>query len=199
MHNLLKNKVFYFICIGCFIAGIAVGLPFSCEKFSFAWKIELFDIISLIATIILAVYVASSLETRVQDDRIEKELHISQIGQIEALLEEIEKILRADNIIYNDVNYRISLIRKKKNSIFEAINSFDVNKDFKLKQYTEKISSSIDILKRLLTETSVDKSAEVIMKDGILNYSAERLTQINNEIDTLENDLFRFKIIINRS
>lgn len=199
MRNLTRNKWFYIICFIAFLGGICVGLPFNIDGFTFSWKVELFDIVTLMATIILAIYVATSLESKVQDDRIEKELHIVQISQIETLLDEIEHLLRSEQIIYKDVIYRISTIRKKKNNIFSSINE-EGNANNKIPQEnTTKISSAIDNLKRLLTDTSVDNASEVTMRDGILSYSSERLSKINHEIDTLENDLFRLKIIINRS
>lgn len=199
MRNLTRNKWFYIICFIAFLGGICVGLPFNIDGFTFSWKVELFDIVTLMATIILAIYVATSLESKVQDDRIEKELHIVQISQIETLLDEIEHLLRSEQIIYKDVIYRISTIRKKKNNIFSSINE-EGNTNNKIPQEnTAKISSAIDNLKRLLTDTSVDNASEVTMRDGILSYSSERLSKINHEIDTLENDLFRLKIIINRS
>lgn len=164
-----------------------------------SWKIELFDLVSLIVTIILAVYVATSLERRVQDDRIEKELHIEQINQIEQILNELENILREENIQYANVISRISKIRIKKNNIVNAIKECLPELSSSIKDKTDIITQSIDSLKRLLTDTSVDNNTDVVMKDGILTYSFNRISDINNSICALENELYRLKIILNRT
>lgn len=197
MRNLLKNKLFYIWSIIILLIGIAIGLPFSIHGIAICWKIELFDLISLFVTILLAIYVATSLERRVQDDRIEKELHIEQIGQIEDLLSEIEAILRTESIQYRNIISRVSKIRIKKNSIFNALQE-SLPKQDSLKDKTNSITQTIDTLRRLLTETSVDSSDDVVMKDGVLTYSTTRISDINNTICTLENELYRLKIILNR-
>ncbi len=198
MRNLLKNKCFYLWSVSLLLGGVAIGLPFSIEGFSFSSKIELFDLISLIVTVILAIYVATSLERRVQDDRIEKELHIEQINKIEQSLREIEDILRGENIQYNDVISRISKIRIKKNNIFSALQECLPRHNSSIKEKVNSITQTIDSLKRLLTDTSVDSGPDVVMKDGILTYSLTRVSDINNAICGLENDLYRLKIILNR-
>lgn len=198
MRNLLKNKCFYLWSVCFLLGGVAIGLPFSIEGFSFSSKIELFDLISLIVTVILAIYVATSLERRVQDDRIEKELHIEQINKIEQSLREIEDILRGENIQYNDVISRISKIRIKKNNIFSALQECLPEHNSSIKEKVNSITQTIDSLKRLLTDTSVDSGPDVVMKDGILTYSLTRVSDINNAICGLENDLYRLKIILNR-
>ena len=104
MRSLLKNKHFYIYSCIILLLGIAIGIPFNIDGFSFNLKIELFDIISLIASIFLAIYVVSALERRVQDDRIEKELHIEQINQIEHILNELENLLLCENVTYNNIN-----------------------------------------------------------------------------------------------
>ncbi len=198
MRNLLKNKLFYIWSIIILLLGIAIGLPFTIHGIAICWKFELFDLVSLIVTIFLAIYVATSLERRVQDDRIEKELHIEQIGQIEHLLSEIESILRTESIQYNNIISRISKIRIKKNSIFNALQECLPEQDASLKDKTSNITQTIDALRRLLTDTSVDSSNDVVMKDGLLTYSPTRISDINNAICTLENELYRLKIVLNR-
>lgn len=198
MCSLLKNKYFYISATVCILVGIAIGLPFSIEGFSFSWKIEIFDIITLIITGVLAIYVANSLERRVQDDRIEKELHIEQINQIEKLLNEIEYITRDENIQYNNIISRISKIRIKKNNVFKAMEECLPEYDSSLKERTDNITQTIELLKRLLTDTSVGGNPDVVMKDGILTYSISRISEINNAICGLENELYRLKIILNR-
>ena len=168
MRSLLKNKHFYIYSCIILLLGIAIGIPFNIDGFSFSLKIELFDIISLIASIFLAIYVVSALERRVQDDRIEKELHIEQINQIEHILNELENLLLCENVTYNNINSRISKIRIKKNNIFRAFNECLSKKSHSLIDTTNKISQRIDTLKRLLTDTSVNKRNDVVMKGGVI-------------------------------
>lgn len=198
MRSLLNNKYFYLWAAIFLLGGIAIGLPFSICNVSITWKIELFDIISLIITILLAIYVATSLERRVQDDRIEKELHIEQIRQIEQIIGEIENILRGEVINHNAIVSRISKVRIKKNNVFQALEECLPDKFSSFKEKTDNITQTIDSLKRLLTDTSVDNKTDVVMKKGILTYSPTRLSDINNAICGLENELYRLKISLNR-
>ena len=198
MRNLLKNKYFYILSGVFLVVGVAIGLPFSIKGFSFTWKIELFDIFSLFVTIGLAIYVAASLKRQIQDDRIEKELHIEQINQIEQILSEIENVLRQDKIQYNGIVSRISKIRIKKNNIFSALQECIPEYVSTFNEKTNSISQDIEALKRLLTDTSVGSNPDVVMTDGMLKYSIARLSNINKAIYGLENDLYRLKITLNR-
>ena len=60
---------------------------------------------------------------------------------------------------------------------------------------------SFKSLKPLLTETPVvqTETPNIIVKSGKIRYSESRLTEIKNEITNIYDNLFKIKIIINRS
>lgn len=200
MRNLLKNKFFYIFILLSLIVGILIGLPFNLQSASFSFTIELIDIITIIVTIFLAIYITGALERRVQDDRIEKELHIALIEKLEKSLTEIEDEIKSENIKYKYIVSTVAKFRIKKNNLKKSLEDTFPQSSKILNSEIDNISILIESLKRLLTESSIDpnENKEAIVSDNIVTYSPSRLTSIDKKLNELENKLFRLKIQLNR-
>lgn len=200
MRNLLRNKFFYIFILLSLIVGILIGLPYNLQSASFSFTIELIDIITIIVTIFLAIYITGALERRVQDDRIEKELHIALIERLEKSLTEIEDEIKSENIKYKYIVSTVSKFRIKKNNLKKSLEDTFPQSSKILSSEIDNISILIESLKRLLTESSIDpnENKEAVVSDNIVTYSPSRLTSIDKKINELENKLFRLKIQLNR-
>ncbi|MDR0971381.1 MAG: hypothetical protein LBM25_03240 [Bacteroidales bacterium] len=189
----ITKYVIYFVI---FSIGITLGKLLNWGYFKLVKEISVIDALTLFATIGLAIYVAKIVEKEVQKNRIEKELYIAKITELERLLNDFEIILEEKEILYNKIISRIHSCRIKKNSIFGNIkDNFKQikidNIDFLEKEITDKINS----LKRLLTETSI--VSELFVQKGIANYSPNRTIEIFTAINAINENLFKMKVRIN--
>ena len=72
--------------------------------FKFNGEVNILDAITLIVTIILGIYIAKILEKEVQDKRIEKDMYLAKIGEIENFIQEIEKLI--NNLHGSSISYK---------------------------------------------------------------------------------------------
>ena len=188
------------IYIVIFSIGITIGKLLDWGYFELVKEISIIEALTLFITIGLAVYVAKILEKEVQDVRIEKELYITKIAELEGILNDFEVLLEEKEIIYSKINSRIHSCRIKKNSIFgnikdnlKQLRTNDVN------SFETEITEKINSLKRLLTETPAVPSTkpELSVKKGIASYSANRMIEIYTEINAINENLFKIKVQIN--
>lgn len=191
--NIVLGFMFFFI-------GIIVGKLLNWSYFELSKEISIIDAVSLFTTIGMAIYITKILEKKVQDIRIEKELYIAKIIELESLLSSFETLIEESSIDNKKITSRIHSCRIKKNSIFGNIkdnfkkinlNEFDVlDKD---------VSIKLNYLKRLLTETPAErtKNPELLIKNALATFSANRIIEINTEINSIKEFLFVLKLKIN--
>jgi hypothetical protein len=190
----------YIICFVVFSIGVILGKLSNWGYFELVKEISIIEALTLFVTIGLAIYVAKIVEKEVQNDRIEKELYIAKITELERLLNDFESLLEEKEIIYNKINSRIHSCRIKKNSIFGNIK--DNLKQLKISDidlFEKEITNKINSLKRLLTETSAVPSTtpELSVKKGIASFSTNRMIEICTEINAINENLFKMKVRIN--
>ncbi|MDY9918552.1 hypothetical protein SAMN05216331_1344 [Porphyromonadaceae bacterium KH3R12] len=195
-----KKVINTIVFIVVFSIGITFGKLLNWGYFELSKEISVVDSLSLFITIGLAIYITKILEKEVQDIRIEKELYIAKITELEESLKSFDVLIEEHEIIYNKITNRIHSCRIKKNSIFgnikdslKQIKTSDI--DLLEKEITDKINS----LKRLLTETSAvpDKIPELSVKKGIATFSVSRIIEISTEINAINESLFKMKVRIN--
>ena len=198
-----KNAIKIICCFVIFsVVVILVEMLLNCEFFELSSQISIIDVFSLLTTIVaicVAIYVADKLEKDVQNDQIEKELYLAKITEVEQLLKELETQIENGRITYGKIVNRVHLCRIKKNHIFNNINN---NKRFKVEKITvfeKSVSIDMSSLKRLLTETSIHQEGnhDVSIKRDIVTYSDKRIIEIFTKINTINENFFNMKILIN--
>lgn len=199
MNKLWSNGWFYLCILIAFAIGIGVGLPFNLEGLSISSEISIVEVAGLFITIGLAIYVAKSLEKRVQDERIEREIHIEQIKTLSDMIGSLRGLLTKSPINYNEVVSHISNCRIKKKQTLETIEELPGCKTSELyNSLTTQITQSMKELKRLLTETSAAGKRDVVVSNNKATYSEKRRSQISKAILGLENSLYRLTILVNK-
>lgn len=197
----MKRRILNIIIgILIFTAGATIGELLDWGFFELSKDISIIDALTLIATIGVAIYITKFLEKETQDKRVEKELYINKICELESSLKIIEDLIDSKDSSYNKINYRIHSCRIIKNSIFDnIINNFKGDKSGKIKSFENSITESMSSLKRLLTDTpsSNTSSQNISLKKGLINYSSNRLIEINIEINSIMENLFKLKVRIN--
>jgi hypothetical protein len=199
----MKKKIAKYHILGTiviFSIGVTIGKLLNWGYFELVKEISIIDALTLFITIGLAIYVAKILEKEVQDVRIEKELYMAKITELEGILNNFETLIEEKEVIYSKINNRIHSCRIKKNSIFDSIkDSLKQIEISDIDSFEREITDKINSLKRLLTETPAvpSKTPELSVKRGIANYSTNRAIEICTEINAINENLFKMKVKIN--
>lgn len=183
-----------------FSIGVVFGELLDWGYFELTKDISLIDALTLFTTLGIAIYITRTLEKEVNDGRIEKDLFLAKISEIELTLDRIEDIVEEKDCAYNKVNNRIHSCRKIKNVIFQSISdTFSQKTSSKLNAFEPEISSGLNSLKRLLTETPISESEtpQITLENGRANYSMNRLLEIDVTINSIKENLFKLKVKIN--
>ena len=165
--------------------------------------INALDAISLIATIILGVYIAKTLQKEVQDKRIEKDMYLGLISAIEQIIRDIDNLVENSgsyNLHYHRIVNVMHRCRIKKVDVFKALGSINNGSlKSKIDDCDQKLKTELRILKTALTETSVKASStpSVKLKKNMVTYSDERRIEIITSINAIESSLFKLKILVN--
>lgn len=190
----------WIVWIVIFSIGITIGKLFDWGYFELVREISIIEALTLFVTVGLAVYIVKVLEKEVQDVRIEKELYIAKITELESVLNSFETLLEEGEVIYSKITNRVHSCRIKKNSIFENIKSnLKKIKANEIDSFDRVISEKMKSLKRLLTETPAvqSKNPELSVKKGIAVFSQNRMIEICTEINAINENLFKMKVRIN--
>jgi hypothetical protein len=196
-----KRIINVIILILILCIGICIGKLLNWGYFELSKEIKIIEAISIFTTIGVAIYITRIIENEVQESRIEKNLFITKITELESLLKIIEDTIDEKDVSYRKINSRIHSFRLIKKSIFESINgNFKQVASEKIAGIEGRISYSTTLLKRLLTETPIDnkeKEPEITLVSGVVNYSISRILAINIETNSLRENLFMLKVRIN--
>jgi hypothetical protein len=160
-------------------------------------EISIIDALSLFLSIGCAIYIARVLERDVQNDRIEKDMFIAQVVNIETPLTDLSNKLNGST--YNEVISLYSKSNTTRHKLFKKIDSFKKSQ-FKVDEIKKSLDINFKQLKPLLTATAVvpESTPDIEVKRGKINYSPQRIVEIQDCIQNIQDELFKLKIVINR-
>lgn len=196
------NIVSIIIYVLIFSLGSCFGKLLNWGYFVLSNEISIFDAFSLIVTIGLAIYIAKVIEKGVQDDRIEKDLFLNHLEQIEKPLLAIDDILDSQDALYSTIVGSFSKSNKEHYKFFKRVNDKSILRDkIRINSYEKQIDDNFKSLKPLLTDTPKNQTEnkDIVMENGTIKYSEGRKTEIHNALSEILDALFTIKIIINRS
>lgn len=189
------NTIIYFLifCVGC-----CFGELIDWGYFILSKEISIIDALSLFLSIGCAIYIARVLEKDVQDDRIEKDMFISQVVNIETPLIELSNKLNGST--YNDIISLYSKSNTTRHKLFKKIQTFKKS-EFKVEEIRKTLDVGYKQLKPLLTDTAVvpDSTPDIEVKRGKITYSPQRIVEIQECLQNIQDELFKLKILINRA
>ena len=118
--NVINITIAVFVGI---IVGFLLGSRWLQPLFSIDSTISFLDIISILATIGMGIYIVTTLEKEAQDHRVEKDLYISKVQEIEALLSEVETCIdnRENDVYYSNITNMEFRLKRKKDKVFKCI------------------------------------------------------------------------------
>ena len=198
--NVINITIAVFVGI---IVGFLLGSRWLQPLFSIDSTISFLDIISILATIGMGIYIVTTLEKEAQDHRVEKDLYISKVQEIEALLSEVEMCIddRENDIYYSNITNVEFRLKRKKDKVFKCIISLARDEALeKIKEIERTLTSDFKDLRVLLTQTSAAEDAErdVNVTKNIVQYSPSRVVELQTLISKIQESLLDVNIIINK-
>lgn len=194
--NIIKPILYSLLGI---IAGFFIAKIPQMEGVTISPQIPVFDIISLLITVVLAIYVAKILEKDVQNSQVGKQMFLTKIEQNESLLSSLNEYIGQETILLSKINNILHRYRTIQNTIHSALKSKKKNGEFS--SDCESIENEAKELNRLLTMTPIDSSdqSNITIRDGKITYSNNRITEITTCLLRIDNMLFNLKHKINNS
>ena len=194
--NIIKISIY--IVIG-FIVGFFIAKIPALESIKVSQEIPIFDIVTLLVTILLAYYVAHIIERDVQNSQLGKQMYLDRLHQNEEILTSLNDYVQEERILLSKINNLLHRYRSRQTSIHKALT--EKSKQELFKPEIDVIANDTKDLKRLLTDTPIDTSdqSNITIRDGIVTYSKQRVIEITTCISRIDNMLFDLKHKINSS
>lgn len=171
----------------CIIASILLlllgywGAGLLSTEWVYDYTVEPMDIINLITTVVVSVYVAWYITKRLTEERFEKELVISDLkdieGEINKILDAYEKSEPGDVILPSINQLRILIDRFKKSIQLTASKKLD----------TATLDSSFTQFYRYATDYGAVDNVTDIDLPSVQNYGSILIIEVRNLISTINN------------
>ena len=197
--KLLSKISLYLIFV---IFGIIIGKIISFPFFKISKEIDLINLLSIIVTIGLAILITTYFDKRKSDYRTEKDLIIKRVDDIYSICSVLQIEAISGKIPYTEAASSIKRINVSIKSVYSLINKSNINVDNETKQ---KFKKSLSELKDILTDTPMISEEEIAssdipisVKNGVIHFNRERVSQIEFKFDKLKDLLLEWQILINK-
>ena len=172
------------------------------SPFTLDWSISIPDILTIIVELFLACFIARLIEKGIQDQRVEKDFFINELGDTQQCLSELERnCSRMSPLSFQLTVYEVEKAKKNLQRIWSIMavrnKSFHdkYNKDF------EKTVSLIKELNGQLTDSNFFNSYQgcspVKITKGVIHLNHTVQPEIGKTFGKIKDSLFDWKIRIN--
>lgn len=199
----LKNKILIIsIGITLIILGYAIAKYINTPYFVLSKEIDISNLINIAITIWLAIFITDILEKKNNDNRIEKDMMISRIEDLYHITSSIQVESNTGQIHLSEASSALKRINTSLSSVYKLIEKchFVISEEIK-----NKLKKCLSDLRDLLTSTPAisqdklnSKDIPIEIKESIVYYNKERISQIEVKIETLKNLLIELQIEINK-
>jgi len=159
------------------------------------WEVNPFGFLSLLVTVLLAIYVTRTLSKKNEKEKIESELLINYLLQFkEDLLNRFQYISSQDNIQQTKINSDCKILRKRLHSILElAVDNNYIGQD---DQIINNLKEKIREIWEILTDTPQKPNGKTSkgVTDGMAILRTDRLNKVETSIIDIEKLIFNFII-----
>ena len=179
-------------------------LLFSNTTFKYAESIDLIQILQMIVTLILVVFVASILDRENQELRAEKNLLLKLTDAIYEIIDSIGKEVCNGSITYVVAASEVKRINISIKHLYDVLESTHIKVDEEVRR---RVGNDGVKLRDLLTDTPIDAGAEkkisdsnldVAVKDGMLKFSRKKIIEIERYFDEFKKDIILLQLSINK-
>lgn len=195
-----KRKYEWVLFLIVFFVGCCIGKLLNWGYFIIDKDISIIEAISLFISVGCALYIAKTIEKERESQRFEKDIFIEQLALAEKPLLTLEEKIKIQST-YNDIIHSFTSSKIKIHKLFERLDVYlDDTRKKKIIEYKKRISSNLNELKPLLTNTPIVQGGmpDIIMEEGNVHYSQQRQTEIREKLQLLFDDFFAIKILVNR-
>lgn len=201
MNNKIINFLFYLILFsfglwaGFYLLLLLIGNGISVSK-QVNLSLNPFDLISLVVTIFLAVYVIKKLNKESEAERIEKDLLIEDLGNFKTEFgKEIIEILKQSSLKLIFVNSRLKTLRMRFHSTTNLIEKYKPLND---PSVVARLDTDIRDVRDLLTDNPEGAKGNLEISGGRISLEAERKSQIEAIPNKVSEGIFQIIVEINR-
>lgn len=186
------------VAIVVFALGWIVGLfAENLSWFIYSNEVSLLDVISLVITTAIGLYVADVIQKNLEDKRVEKDIVFGMFNYVEEYLSELRsEVAKEQTEGTVDILAKIGSCRKFWTKIVKMIHErYDIDLS------KEKINPNEFIkLNQLCTSTAIIGATDnsVLAKKGKVTYSDIRKNEIFSEIDRIRMTIVDLKLLINK-
>jgi len=155
------------------------------------------NLLSIIITLLLALYITRKLDKKTTENRVEKDILIDDIKQFKyKFYKEIHDILNSKKILYIEVVAKLKTIRMRFQSINKILKKYGYDMD---NNRIAKLDENIRDIKDLLTETPKTKDKkQIIVNNGELSFGTKRREDIEIALDDISSKIFELIVQINK-
>ena len=199
----LRNKLIqgglYLLCIAF---GYVLTRLIEIPHFEISKTIDISNIFTLIITAWLAILITTVFEKQNNDDRVEKNLIITRVGNIYDIAASLQLESNSGRIHITEASSSLKRINTALNSIYRIVEKchFNITDDLKdrLKQSLSDIRITLTNTPSLTDEHLSAKDLPIEIKDSIIHFNKERVSQLEVKFDTLKDLLLELQIHINK-
>lgn len=199
----LKNK---FIQGGIYVSFIAFGYVltrfFDIPHFEVSKTIDISNILTLIVTAWLAILITTVFEKQNNDKRVEKDLIITRVGNIYDIAASLQLESNSGRVHITEASSSLKRINTALNSIYRIVDKchFNITDDLKdrLKNILSDIRITLTNTPSITDEQLNSKDLPIEIKDSIIHFNKERVSQLEVKFDTLKDLLLELQIHINK-
>jgi len=202
MRNLRNNLIQSGIYILLIASGYVVSRLADIPHFEVSKEIDISNVLTLIITAWLAILITTVFEKKNNNYRVEKDLIIGRVANVFDIAASLQIESNSGKIHYTEASSSIKRINTSLNSIYKIVDKchFRISSDIK-----EKLKNSIADLREILTNTpsltSEQMTAQELpieIKNSIIYYNRDRVSQIEVKFDGLKDLLLELQIDINK-
>ena len=197
-NNLIHGGVYFsFLCLGYVIARF-ISIPY----IEVSKTIDISNVFTLIVTVLLAILITTLFEKKNSDHRVEKDLIITRVGDIYDIAASLQIGSNTGKIHLTEASSSIKRINTALKSIYRIVDKchFNISDDIK-----GRLKSCLSELRDILTNTpSISdeqlnfKDLPIEIKDSIIFFNKDRVSQIEVKFDNLKDLLLELQIEINK-
>lgn len=196
---LITMKIIKFIFP--FVLGWVVGLLlYDYPLFFYSWEISAFDFLSLVVTSSIALYIARSIEGKLENRKTARDIVYARLDAIEYSLEKLlEEIGHEKEINYFKVVGITGSCRKRWQKVCEIMDNQykPLIAKSNLGDYKNKVKSNFIKLNKLTTGEIVNQFPTIEVRENRIKNLEARFILISNEIDIIRNVFIDIKLLIN--
>lgn len=198
----LKNKLIQAgIYLSLIVFGYAITRLIEIPHFEISKSIDVSNVLTLIVSAWLAILITTVFEKQNNDHRVEKDLIITRVGNIYDIADSLQLESNSGRIHITEASSSLKRINTALNSIYRIVDKchFNITDDLK-----DRLKNSLADIRNTLTNTPFvtdeqlnSKDLPIEIKDSIIHFNKERVSQLEVKFDTLKDLLLELQIHIN--